>query len=85
MERSKDWIDESEGDLEHAKNDLNTGYYNWSCFSAQQSAEKALKAVLQKIGADLHQFSATLLSMLFQLIAVQKNKTNCNNQYLNRS
>jgi HEPN domain-containing protein len=52
MERHKDWIDESEGDLEHAKSDLEHGFYNWACFSAQQSAEKAVKAVFQKIGAE---------------------------------
>src|SRR4030042_859295 len=52
MERSKDWLEEAEGDLEHAKSDAATGYYNWACFSAQQSAEKAVKAVLQKMGAE---------------------------------
>jgi HEPN domain-containing protein len=52
MERSKDWIDEAEGDLEHAKSDAARGYYNWACFSAQQSAEKAAKAVFQKMGAE---------------------------------
>lgn len=52
MERSKDWIDEAEGDLEHAKSDAERGYYNWACFSAQQAAEKAVKAVFQKLGAE---------------------------------
>jgi len=52
MERSKDWMDEAEGDLEHAKSDMERGYYNWACFSAQQSAEKAVKAVFQKLNAE---------------------------------
>jgi len=52
MERSQDWIDEAEGDLEHAVNDIKSGFYNWACFSAQQSAEKAIKAVFQKMGAE---------------------------------
>ncbi len=52
MERSKDWMDEAEGDLEHAKSDLKGKYYNWACFSAQQAAEKAVKAVFQKMGAE---------------------------------
>lgn len=52
MERSQDWINEARWDLEHAKNDLITGFYNWACFSAQQSSEKAVKAVFQKIGAE---------------------------------
>jgi HEPN domain-containing protein len=45
-------MDQAEGDLEHAKNDLRCGFYDWACFSAQQSAEKALKAVFQKLGGE---------------------------------
>lgn len=52
MERSRDWIDEAEWDLEHAKSDLDRGFYNWACFSSQQSAQKAIKAVFQKMGAE---------------------------------
>lgn len=52
MERSKDWLDEAQGDLEHARNDVEGGFYNWACFSAQQAAEKAVKAVFQKMGAE---------------------------------
>lgn len=52
MERSKDWINEAEGDLEHARSDLKGKYYNWACFSAQQAAEKAVKAIFQKMGAE---------------------------------
>lgn len=47
VERSVDWIDQAEGDLEHAKHDLKSGFYDWACFSAQQSAEKAVKAALK--------------------------------------
>jgi HEPN domain-containing protein len=52
MERSKDWIDAAQGDLEHAINDVQDGFYNWACFSAQQGAEKAVKAVFQRMGAE---------------------------------
>jgi HEPN domain-containing protein len=52
MERSKDWLDEAIGDLEHARRDEEGGFYNWACFSAQQAAEKAVKAVFQKMGAE---------------------------------
>ncbi len=45
--RAKDWLKQAERDLEHAKKDLIGEYYEWSCFSAQQAAEKALKAVYQ--------------------------------------
>ncbi len=52
MERSEDWMDEAEGDIEHARSDLERGFYNWACFSAQQAAEKAAKALFQKMGAE---------------------------------
>jgi HEPN domain-containing protein len=52
VERSKDWLDEAKGDLEHARNDVRGGFYNWACFSAQQAAEKAIKAVFQRMGAE---------------------------------
>jgi len=52
MERSKDWLDEAQGDLDHARNDVQGGFHNWACFSAQQAAEKAIKAVFQKMGAE---------------------------------
>ncbi len=46
-ERTKDWLDQAQWDLKHAENDVTGGYYEWACFSAQQAAEKALKAVYQ--------------------------------------
>jgi HEPN domain-containing protein len=58
MERSQDWLDEAEGDLEHAKSDMERGFYNWACFSAQQSAEKVVKAVFQKLNAEAWGHSA---------------------------
>ncbi|MEM1570382.1 MAG: HEPN domain-containing protein [Candidatus Bathyarchaeia archaeon] len=65
VERSKDWMDQAEGDLEHAKNDLRSGFYDWACFSAQQSAEEAVKAVLQKLEAEAWGHSVfDLLSIL---------------------
>lgn len=45
-------MDQAEGDLEHAKSDLKLGFYDWACFSSQQSAEKAVKAVFQKLGVE---------------------------------
>jgi HEPN domain-containing protein len=52
VERSQDWMDEAVGDLEHARHDREHGFYNWACFSAQQSAKKAVKAAFQKMGAE---------------------------------
>jgi len=52
MERSRDWMDQAEGDLAHARSDLREGFYDWACFSAQQAAEMAVKAVFQRLGAE---------------------------------
>jgi HEPN domain-containing protein len=52
MERSADWMDQAQGDLAHAHHDLEDGFYDWACFSAQQAAQKAVKAVFQKLGAE---------------------------------
>lgn len=52
MERSRDWLDDARSDLEHSRSDLAGGYYNWACFSAQQAAEKAIKAVFHRMGAE---------------------------------
>jgi HEPN domain-containing protein len=44
-DRSKDWIAQAKRDLNHSLHASKDGYYEWSCFSAQQAAEKAVKAV----------------------------------------
>ena len=38
-----DWFRQSEADLRHARNALQDGDYDWSCFAAHQAAENALK------------------------------------------
>lgn len=48
-ERSKDWLKPAERDLLHAIHSHENKDYEWACFSAQQSAEKALKAVYEKL------------------------------------
>ena len=65
MERSKDWMDQAIGDLEHARSDMDRGFYNWACFSTQQSADNAVKAVFQKMGAEAwgHSVSDLLLEL----------------------
>lgn len=51
MERSADWMDQARGDLRHARSDVEGAFYDRACFSAQQAAEKAVKALFQRIGA----------------------------------
>lgn len=52
MERSADWIDQATGDLAHARNDVAGGFFDWACFSAQQAADKAVKAVISRLGGE---------------------------------
>ena len=50
--RAQDWFDQAKRDLEHARHDLKESFFEWACFSAQQSAEKALKALYQRLGGE---------------------------------
>ena len=52
VERSADWIRQAKRDLENAEYELKGGFYEWACFLSQQAAEKAVKAVFQKLGAE---------------------------------
>ncbi len=44
--RSPDWLAQSAHDLNHARHALEDGDYDWACFAAHQSAEKAIKALI---------------------------------------
>jgi len=57
------WIRQADKDLSSAKNSLKAGDYEWSCFQAQQSAEKALKSFLYGKG-----FRKILTHSIFELI-----------------
>lgn len=43
--RALDWFRQAERDLEQAKDSRVSGRHEWSCFAAQQAAEKAVKAL----------------------------------------
>jgi len=44
-ERSKDWLNQAERDLEQARASMRDGRHEWACFAAQQAAEKAAKGL----------------------------------------
>lgn len=52
VNRAGDWLDQANRDLDHARNDLSSGYHEWACFSAHQAAEKALKALYQHLSGE---------------------------------
>ena len=59
--RYLDWFKQAQADLRHARHALDDGDFEWSCFAAQQAAEKALKAVFQKLGMDAWGHTLTAL------------------------
>lgn len=50
MREIKKWLIQAEEDLKAAKDSLNSAHYDWACFQAQQSGEKALKFFLYSRG-----------------------------------
>ncbi|MGD8245466.1 MAG: HEPN domain-containing protein [Anaerolineae bacterium] len=50
MNRYRDWLEQAERDLSRAGIDLKYEYWEWACFTAQQAAEKAVKALLMSHG-----------------------------------
>lgn len=63
--RYEDWLRQARRDLQHAGHAAENEEYEWTCFASQQAAEKAVKAVYQKLGADAwgHAVSALLSSL----------------------
>lgn len=51
-ERSMDWLRQADADLHHARNAREDGDFNWAAFAAHQAAEKAIKALFQKLHLD---------------------------------
>jgi HEPN domain-containing protein len=50
--RFSDWLKQADADLRHAANARDSDDYEWSCFAAQQAAEKALKALYYRLGKE---------------------------------
>jgi len=50
--RSRDWFLQAERDLEQAKASQAGDRHEWACFAAQQSAEKAVKALHLHLGQE---------------------------------
>jgi len=61
-ERSRDWLRQAEVDLRQARSSRESGFHEWAAFAAHQAAEKAIKAVFQKLHLEAwgHALSALL-------------------------
>ncbi len=66
MNRWRDWLEQARRDLKKAELDINHEFFEWACFTAQQSAEKAIKALGMKIGVDLWGHSLTEMLRLLE-------------------
>jgi HEPN domain-containing protein len=66
MRRTEDWLRQAKKDLGHARRSLEMEDYEWSCFAALQSAEKAVKALYESLGAHVlgHSISTLLQNLL---------------------
>jgi HEPN domain-containing protein len=51
-DRARDWLAQAEQDLEQAKASREQKRHEWACFAAQQSAEKAIKALHLSLGQE---------------------------------
>lgn len=56
--RHEDWLRQAKRDLAQARHAMEGGFHEWACFSAQQAAEKGVKALYQRLGADAWGHSA---------------------------
>jgi len=65
MNRSADWLKQAESDLAAASDSAATGHHEWAAFQAQQSAEKAVKALFQFLHGSVRGHGVT--EMLRQL------------------
>ncbi|MHA1368869.1 MAG: HEPN domain-containing protein [Promethearchaeota archaeon] len=52
-ELAKDWLRQAEKDLRHARRCVQYEDFEWVCFSAQQAAEKAAKALFYSINIEV--------------------------------
>lgn len=50
MNRYRDWLAQAKRDLDRARLDVKFEFWEWACFTSQQAAEKAVKALLMNRG-----------------------------------
>jgi len=66
------WIESARRTLKSARGDLERGDFNWACFKAHQTAEKALKALLWGVGAPAQGYSLSkLLDKVVEALAIE--------------
>lgn len=61
MNRAKDWLKQAERDLKAARDSAAAGNHEWTAFQAQQSGEKAVKALVQSLHGAVRGHSVTMI------------------------
>lgn len=51
---AKDWLNQAQRDLAHARGGQEIGHFDRACFAAHHAAEKALTAPYGSAGGDAH-------------------------------
>jgi len=51
-ERPQNWLRQATSDLSHARHSVDVADYDWAAFACHQAAEKAVKALFQKLHLD---------------------------------
>jgi HEPN domain-containing protein len=59
--RAEDWFRQALRDLQLARDALESSTFEWAAFAAHQAAEKAVKALYQRLGAEARGHSVTQL------------------------
>jgi len=71
VNRYNDWLEQSERDCQKARKDIENKFYDWACFTSQQSAEKSVKALCLKLKLDVWGHSITnILQILKETIDI---------------
>ena len=73
MNRYQDWLAQAQRDFDKARLDLEHEYWEWACFTAQQAAEKAVKALLLFQGLDAWGHAITPMLRKIQNLSPQRN------------
>lgn len=78
MQRALDWLRQAQRDLQVADKCATDGYHEWAAFAAQQSAEKAAKALVQALKGAVRGHGVTeILQSVSDRIAVPQDIIDC--------
>lgn len=71
---AKQWIIRAKDDILWTENNIRGGFYTQACFTAQQVAEKSLKAFLRRRGKEIDKEFKThqLINLLHQCSKIEK-------------